>query len=155
MGYLKHQGFRVRYFDDENYFSITSPDDSLSFKARTDRDFVYRIRSILDDTRAAAYAAISRETMLPKPLTNKELTELITTREDPEKNIDMFMVTPTSKPTKVKAKADTLRNWHRRLGHLNAQSILNLAKDPRLGIKIIGPKRLSFCEVYTLAKQHK
>jgi hypothetical protein len=67
----------------------------------------------------------------------------------------MFMVTPIGKPTKVKAKADTLRNWRRRLGHLNGPDILNLAKDPRLGIKIIGSKRLSFCEACTLAKQHK
>ena len=110
MGYLKHQDFRVRYFDDENYFSITSPDGSSSFEVRPDRDFVYRIHPILDNTRAAAYAAISREAIPPKSLTDEELTELITTREDFKNDIDMFMVTPTGKPIKMTAKADTMRN---------------------------------------------
>lgn len=49
-------------------------------------------------------------------------------------------------------KTDTLANWHRRTGHLNAQDLLLLSRNPQSGIKIKGTKELGFCDVCVRAK---
>lgn len=56
-----------------------------------------------------------------------------------------------AKPTMI--REDTMMNWHQYLGHLNMYDICVLVKDPQLGIKIKGVKKLGFCKICKKVKQ--
>ena len=71
---------------------------------------------------------------------------------DPEPDTDVYTVALTDQ-SKIKARWDTMSNWHQRLGHLNAADIVKLSKDPKMGIRITGTKKLPFCQVCIQAKQ--
>src|SRR5204863_8632205 len=117
MGYLRHQGFKIAYDYKGGYFAVKTPDGKPAFEARCGSDFVYRIQP------TTACTAIS-----DPPDQSDQISDPLM---DPEPDTDVYTVALTDQ-SKIKARWDTMSNWHRRLGHLNAADIVKLSKDPRM-----------------------
>ncbi|KKZ64056.1 hypothetical protein EMCG_01640 [[Emmonsia] crescens] len=49
----------------------------------------------------------------------------------------------------------TIDEWHRQLGHIGADNLIKMSRDPRFGIMIIGSKKLSFCATCVKASQRR
>ena len=127
---LEKQGFKIQPVameDGTSLFEITDL-QGQTFRAIPSSADVYPINGV---TNPLAMAAKAKKRA--KPAGNPNETTTVTTR-------------PIYEPIEV---------WHSRLGHLNADDIIRLAKEPRSGIKIKGSKALPFCEICKLAGSQK
>jgi Reverse transcriptase (RNA-dependent DNA polymerase) len=127
---LEKQGFKIELMpmeDGTSLFEITDP-QGQTFKAIPSASDVYPINGVINPTALAVR-------------TSKKTTKKATNSPD-----ETIKIRPIYEPIEV---------WHNRLGHLNADDIIQLAEDPRSGIKIKGSKVLPFCETCKLAGSKK
>ncbi|EER28295.1 copia-like retrotransposon family protein [Coccidioides posadasii C735 delta SOWgp] len=144
-GKLIRDGFTVEqlYVDGEHIFLLESADKTQSFEAVLNEDDILvlrtpRIRNLL------AYAF---------PVPTKLLEPCYVTATLENKDRDDALLAPNHLAKTPEIKEDTMANWHKRWGHLNAHDIAILARDPRMAMRIKGVKKLGFCETCAKAKQ--
>lgn len=131
LGQLVRDGWTFRQFSSEGFEGICleSADKTMSFEAILNDDNIYVIRP---NTGYPIYAVCNDEV---RPAS------------------EGVVMVQSQRYDGPNPRTDTMDNWHRRWAHLSARSILKLAADPRLGIKIKGPKEITFCETCQKVKQ--
>jgi hypothetical protein len=147
-GQLVLEGFNFKQLEYGGQHSIlwTSPDQSYSFETILNQDKVYILQPSPRLQDLVAFA-------LPLQKENLEPAHVATVLN---KEQDDSLLTSSEHATgRMRALEDTMENWHIRLGHLNEEDIKILARDPRTGVQIRGPKKLRFCKVCVQAKQTK
>ncbi|EDN03557.1 predicted protein [Histoplasma mississippiense (nom. inval.)] len=172
-GLMERQGYirRDMHVDAGNYFEFLSPTGNDVFYANLSRNNIYILSDspptfdgVMNDQEYGAVAYVA----VPKPKTistdydpnagslgpfNREEVEQLINPKDPD--TDSFVISPPNRLPAVVPKQLPFDEWHRRLGHIGENNILKMARDPRFGIAIIGPKKLSFCATCVKAKQRR
>ncbi|EDN03377.1 predicted protein [Histoplasma mississippiense (nom. inval.)] len=172
-GLMERQGYirRDMHVDAGNYFEFLSPTGNDVFYANLSRNNIYILSDspptfdgVMNDQEYGAVAYVA----VPKPKTistdydpnagslgpfSREEVERLINPKDPD--TDSFVISPPNRLPAVVPKQLPFDEWHRRLGHIGENNILKMARDPRFGIAIIGPKKLSFCATCVKAKQRR
>lgn len=140
MGQLFRDGWDVRRINEptRSYLFMESPDHKTSFKANLSNDSIFLIERQDPNPVSSVFAFSVREGRVSTINDGTDNGDIIRTNEH------------TSLPS---VREDTMEVWHRRLGHISIDAIKTLARDPRLGIRIKGPKMLPFCPICHRAKQ--
>ena len=140
-GQLDDQGFGLSVSTNSPRFHIiTSPQGDTFYAHKTEVSKVYKIGECVqigNRSSSTAYSAISApDVSSVASFQAGSLHKQSTPKSEPPKSHTM-----------------TLMEWHQRLAHLNAADILKLARDPKSGVSVKGPKTLGFCEICQQAKQ--
>lgn len=149
-GLLVRQGYTFEQLQSNGQHSIlwTSPDRTFNFETPLTDENIYALNP---PSQASNLHNMIAFTLVNKrwEIEPKNVDQVLANT----KEVDDSFLAPNERARPPTVREDTITNWHRRLGHMNAHDICVLAKDPRLGIKIKGMKRLEFCETCMKAKQ--
>ncbi|EDN06631.1 hypothetical protein HCAG_03161 [Histoplasma mississippiense (nom. inval.)] len=172
-GLMERQGYirRDMHVDAGNYFEFLSPTGNDVFYANLSCNNIYILSDspptfdgVMNDQEygTVAYVAVPKPKTISTdydpnagslgPFSREEVEQLINPK-DPD--TDSFVISPPNRLPAVVPKQLPFDEWHRRLGHIGENNILKMARDPRFGIAIIGPKKLSFCATCVKAKQRR
>lgn len=130
-------------YSDQHSMLLESPNGTYSFKA------LITEQNILVIQPPAILENIIRYTL---PTSPAEIDPAFVAQELLKPLPDPLLA--QSNPSIHPIQRYTMDQWHRLLGHMNANNITRLARDPRLHMEVIGPKVLSRCDTCARAKMH-